>query len=95
MPRIKLKYTRAMVSAAIAGELNDVEYEKDEIFNLYIPKTCPNVPDEILNPENVWEDKEKYLETARVLAKKFNENFNKKYPNMPENIKNAGPNTNT
>lgn len=91
VPRMKLKYTRAMVSAAIAGELNNVEYEKDEIFNLYIPKTCPNVPDEILNPENVWENKEKYLETAKTLAKKFKENFEKKYPNMPENIKNAGP----
>ena len=91
VPRMKLKYTRAMVSAAISGELNDVEYEKDETFNLNIPKTCPNVPSEILNPANLWENKEKYEENVDKLADKFIENFEKKYPNMPENISNAGP----
>lgn len=94
VPRMKLKYTRAMVSAAIAGELNDVEYIKDPIFNVNIPKTCPNVPDEILNPENLWADKDAYVETAKTLAKKFEENFTKKYPNMPADIANAGPNVN-
>ena len=91
VPRMKLKYTRAMVAAAIAGELNDVEYVKDEIFNVNIPKTCPNVPDEILNPKNLWNDKDAYVESATTLAKKFAENFSKKYPNMPEDITNAGP----
>lgn len=92
VPRMKLKYTRAMVSAAITGELNDVEYIKDPIFNVNIPKTCPNVPDEILNPENLWADKDSYIKTAKTLAKKFEENFTKKYPNMPADIANAGPN---
>lgn len=91
VPRMKLKYTREMVAAAIAGELDAVEYEKDEIFNLYIPKTCPNVPSEILNPKNVWTNKEDYLAAANNLAGKFVENFAKKYPNMPQNIVNAGP----
>lgn len=91
VPRMKLKYTRAMVSAALAGELNNVEYELDPIFNLNIPKTCPNVPSEILNPRNVWEDMAKYEESAKTLAKKFQENFAKKYPDMPANITNAGP----
>ena len=91
VPRMKLKYTRAMVSAALAGELNNVEYELDPIFNLNIPKTCPNVPSEILNPRNVWEDRAKYEESAKTLAKKFQENFAKKYPDMPANITNAGP----
>lgn len=91
VPRMSLKYTRAMVSAALNGTLANVEYEKDEIFNLNIPKSCPNVPSEILNPKNIWSDKDKYTESAKTLAGKFIDNFAKKYPNMPENIVLAGP----
>ncbi len=91
VPRMKLKYTRAMVSAALAGELNDVEYDLDPIFNLYIPKSCPNVPAEILDPRNVWTDKAEYEKAAKALAGKFAENFAKKYPDMPANISGAGP----
>lgn len=94
VPRMKLKYTREMVSAAISGALNDVEYTKDNIFNLYIPTECPNVPSEILKPSNLWKNKDEYLTQANKLAKKFEENFSKKYPNMPENIANAGPKSN-
>ena len=88
---MKLSYTRAMVSAALSGQLDDVEYDLDPIFNVYIPKTCPNVPHEILNPRNLWKDEEAYLASAKVLARKFNENFKKKYPNMPSHIAEAGP----
>lgn len=91
VPRMKLKYTRAMVSAALSGELNNVEYELDPIFNVNIPKTCPNVPEEILNPKNLWKDQAAYEKQAKTLAKKFVENFAKKYPDMPENIVKAGP----
>ena len=89
--RIKLKYTRAMVAAAISGELDNVEYKLDDIFNVYIPQSCPNIPEEMLNPVNTWNDKEAYEKTAKELAEKFNENF-KKYAHMPENIVKAGPN---
>jgi len=91
VPRIKLRYTRAMVSAALAGELNDVEYVRDPIFNVNIPKTCPNVPAELLDPRSVWTDKAAYEAAARTLAKKFAENFASKYPDMPKNIADAGP----
>ena len=91
VPRMKLKYTRAMVTAALAGELDNVEYELDPIFNVNIPKSCPNVPAEILNPKNIWEDKAAYEASAKNLAKKFADNFAKKYPDMPANIVNAGP----
>jgi phosphoenolpyruvate carboxykinase (ATP) len=91
VPRMKLKYTRAMVSAALAGELNDVEYVKDPIFNVDIPKSCNGVPNDILNPKDIWEDKEAYEKSAKALASKFVENFTKKYPNMPKNIVDAGP----
>lgn len=91
VPRMKLKYTRAMVSAALSGELNDVEYELDPIFNVNIPKSCPNVPAEILNPRKQWTDQNAYETSAKALAMKFAENFAHKYPDMPENIVNAGP----
>ena len=91
VPRMKLKYTRAMVNAAISGALNDVEYTHDTIFNLNIPKTCPNVPDEVLDPRGLWSDRAAYEKAARELAGKFRENFEAKYPDMPENIKKAGP----
>ena len=88
--RMKIKYTRAMVTAALEGALNDVEYELHPIFNVYVPKTCPNVPDEVLNPRAVWADKEAYDAQAKQLAGMFVKNF-KKYTNMPESIINAGP----
>ena len=91
VPRMKLRYTRAMVNAAIAGELNDVEYVKDPIFNLNIPVTCPNVPAELLQPRNLWQDGQAYEAAAHELAKAFRKNFEEKYPDMPENIKKAGP----
>jgi len=77
--RIKLKYTRAMVDAALKGNLNDVEFIHDELFHLNIPKTCDNVPTEILNPVNTWENKESYKKTAEKLAKKFSDSFDKSY----------------
>ena len=91
VPRMKLSYTRAMVTAALSGELNDVEYTVDPIFNVNVPKSCPGVPSEILDPRNVWTDKAAYEASAKTLAKKFAENFATKYPDMPENIVKAGP----
>ena len=80
--RIKLKYTRAMVDAALKGKLNDVEFIHDELFHLNIPTTCDNVPSEILNPINTWENKEDYKNTAKKLANKFSESFDKSYGNQ-------------
>lgn len=77
--RIKLKYTRAMVDAALNGDLDNVEFIKDELFHVNIPTTCPNVPTEMLNPINTWEDKQAYKTTAENLAKKFSENYDKSY----------------
>lgn len=88
--RMKLSYTRAMVNAAIEGKLENVEYEIDGTFKLAIPKQCPDVPSEVLNPRNVWADKEAYDKTSKKLAKDFVENF-KKFANVSETIINAGP----
>ncbi|WP_209319913.1 phosphoenolpyruvate carboxykinase (ATP) [Ancylomarina longa] len=77
--RIKLKYTRAMVDAALKGKLNQVEYTKDHLFHLNVPSSCENVPTEILNPINTWDNKKEYHKTAEKLAKKFSEGFDKAY----------------
>ncbi|TDD76394.1 phosphoenolpyruvate carboxykinase (ATP) [Flavobacterium caseinilyticum] len=75
--RMKLKYTRAMITAALNGELDDVTYENHKVFGIAKPQTCPDVPSEILNPRNTWEDPELYDKKAIELAEKFKANFAK------------------
>lgn len=75
--RMSLKHTRALITAALNGELDNVDYVIDSVFGLATPQSCPNVPSEILNPKNTWADKAKYDETAVSLSKKFNANFEK------------------
>ncbi|WP_422448455.1 phosphoenolpyruvate carboxykinase (ATP) [Thermoanaerobacterium sp. DL9XJH110] len=88
--RMDLKYTRAMIKAALNGELENVSYERDPIFGLMIPKTCPDVPENILNPRNTWQDKNAYDETARKLASSFAKNIGKFSGIAPEVLA-AGP----
>lgn len=75
--RISLSHTRAMVTAAIEGQLAHTEFEMERSFGLNIPKSCPNVPSEILNPRNTWKDKEAYDIQATKLTNLFRENFEK------------------
>jgi phosphoenolpyruvate carboxykinase (ATP) len=72
--RMKLAYTRAMIHAAFDGKLDDVAYEVDPIFGLNIPTECPNVPSEVLNPRNTWEDQVAYDKQANRLHSMFQEN---------------------
>lgn len=88
--RMKLSYTRAMITAAISGELAMAEYNEHPIFKILVPTSCPNVPREILEPSNTWENKNEYLSNANELAYKFNKNF-EKFNNVPEAIKNVAP----
>ncbi len=73
--RMKLKYTRAMINAALDGKLDKIDYITHPIFKLAMPTTCENVPTEVLNPRNTWSDKAAYDEKAKHLAKQFHENF--------------------
>ena len=75
--RMKLKYTRAMITSALKGQLDAVEFVNHDVFGIAIPQSCPEVPNEILNPRNTWEDKELYDKKASELAHKFEENFAK------------------
>ncbi|MFD2639694.1 phosphoenolpyruvate carboxykinase (ATP) [Piscibacillus salipiscarius] len=88
--RMKLGYTRAMVQAALEGELNNVETTKDEFFGLAIPTHCPGVPSDVLNPKKTWNDKDAYDHKAKELASKFHDNF-KKFDHVTDDIRQAGP----
>lgn len=89
--RMKLKYTRAMITAALNGELDHVEYENHKVFGIAKPQSCPNVPSEILNPRNTWEDKDLYDTKAVELAQKFKANFQKFESYANEEILAGGP----
>ena len=89
--RIKLAYTRAMVTAAIEGKLSFEHTIRDDFFGLYVPKYVPGVPDEVLMPINTWDDKEAYAEKAKELAKRFRENFTRFKGIDPEIEKLGGP----
>jgi len=88
--RIKIKYSRAMVTAAISGALDIVKYRHDDLLNLDIPTELDGVPPEILDPKNTWNDKDSYNLSAKKLAQMFVENF-KKFENVSSEIIDAGP----
>ena len=75
--RMKLPYTRAMITAALNGQLDDVKFTKHPVFGMMVPGAVPGVPSEILDPRNTWADKEGYDRTANSLAEKFVTNFQK------------------
>jgi len=89
--RMKLSYTRSMITAAMRGELNNVEFENHAVFGVAMPKTCPNVPVEILNPRETWSDKTAYDKKANELATLFNNNFSKYADQANEEILAAAP----
>ena len=89
--RMKLKYTRAMISAAIEGKLNEVECEQHPIFGLQMPKECPQVPAEVLCPRDTWQDQEAYDKKANLLASYFKDNFEKFDDYANDEILKGGP----
>lgn len=89
--RISLKHTRAIINAIHAGELDKVDTIKDEYFGVAIPKSCPNVPAEVLTPWSTWSDEGAYKQTASKLVKLFHANFAKYEEGASEALKAAGP----
>ncbi len=73
--RIKLPITRALIRAALSNQIQEDEFIQEPTFGLRIPTHCNDVPDEILNPINTWEDKESYAQIAEELKMKFEENY--------------------
>lgn len=89
--RMKLKYTRAMITAALEGKLDDVSFNNDPVFGMAVPETCPGVPAELLQPRNTWADKTAYDEKAKYLAGLFVKNFEKYKDGVSEEILAAAP----
>jgi phosphoenolpyruvate carboxykinase (ATP) len=89
--RMKIGYTRAMLTAALNGQLDNVKYQRHDIFNLDIPTTCPGVPDSVLDPRSTWPDKSAYDEQAKKLAGMFIENFKTFEKDVNAAVKAAGP----
>lgn len=89
--RMSIKYTRALLSAALKGELDNVEYVTDPVFGLSIPQACPGVPSEVLNPRLTWKDGAAYDAKALEVAKMFKDNFQKYAETVSEAIRQAGP----
>ncbi len=89
--RMKLSYTRAMITAALNGALADVGFEQHPVFGLQMPTTCPNVPSEILNPRNTWGSAADYDQKANELAQKFIKNFEQYAEGVSPEILAAAP----
>lgn len=90
--RMSLKHTRAILDSIHDGTLEKAEYETLPVFNLRVPKSCSNVPKEILNPKNTWSDKAGFDETIKKLAAKFVTNFKQFEDKVPQNVtKHGGP----
>ena len=89
--RMKLSYTRAMITAALNGALADVGFEQHPVFGLQMPTTCPNVPSEILNPRNTWSNAADYDQKANELAQKFIKNFEQYAEGVSPEILAAAP----
>jgi phosphoenolpyruvate carboxykinase (ATP) len=77
--RMDIDITRAIVHAALSGGLDDVEFEEDPLFHILVPTTCPDIPCEILNPRNTWEDKDAFDLRAQKLAQDFAAHFDRAY----------------
>lgn len=89
--RMDIHHTRAMLDAVLTGALDDTEMISDPIFGLSIPKHCPGVPDEMLDPRSTWSDVSEYNRQANRLAELFHENFAAYTDMVEEDIASSGP----
>jgi phosphoenolpyruvate carboxykinase (ATP) len=88
--RMKLEYTRAMVRAALSGELDNAATKSDPIFGLYTPTTVSGVPNEVLDPRGTWPNPNEYDAQAKRLAEMFRKNF-ERFGDESHAIREAGP----
>jgi phosphoenolpyruvate carboxykinase (ATP) len=89
--RMKIRHTRAMIRAILSGSLAKVETRPDPIFGVGVPVSCPDVPEEVLQPRGTWKDPGAYDEKARDLARRFNENFRKYEAGVSAGVRAAAP----
>ena len=91
--RMAIAYTRAMIVAALAGELDRVSYTRHPVFNVDVPSACPGVPGSVLDPRNTWPDPRAYDDQAKKLAGMFADNFKAFAQDVSPSVKDAGPRT--
>ncbi len=89
--RISIRHTRNMLNAALEGKLDNVEYREDKLFGFHIPKSCPEVPDDVFEPSNAWGNKAEYWKKYDALAARYIENFKLFAAHTPQEVQKAGP----
>jgi len=89
--RMKIAYTRAILTSILCGDLDNVSFDHDPVFGVLVPQTCPGVPTEVLRPRNTWADPLAYDEQAHKLAGMFSSNFEKFGNIVPPEVLKAGP----
>jgi phosphoenolpyruvate carboxykinase (ATP) len=89
--RISIRHTRNLLNAALDGKLDKVKFREDKLFGFEVPLTCPDVPEEVLEPSNSWGDKDEYWQKYDALGARFIENFKLYAKDCPEEVKAAGP----
>jgi len=89
--RISIRHTRNLLNAALEGKLDNVPYRKDKIFGFEVPLTCPDVPEDVLEPSNAWGNKKEYWERYDSLAARYIENFKMFTEGIPREVVEAGP----
>jgi phosphoenolpyruvate carboxykinase (ATP) len=88
---MKIAHTRAMITAALNGQLDTVSFHRHPVFNIDVPASCPGVPAGVLDPRATWPDAAQYDEQARKLAAMFVENFKAFEADVSPAVKAAGP----
>jgi phosphoenolpyruvate carboxykinase (ATP) len=89
--RISIKHTRNLLDAVLNNALEDVEYYTDPIFGFKVPKSCPNIPEDVLYPARSWQKEEDYWKKYQQLASRFISNMKKFEKDTPQDILAAGP----
>jgi len=89
--RMSIRHTRGLLDAVLDGKLDHAEFVQDPVFRLQVPKSCPGVPAEILNPRNTWPEKAAYDDKVRQLAERFRANFEQYASQCSPEVRNAGP----
>jgi phosphoenolpyruvate carboxykinase (ATP) len=89
--RISIRYTRALLNAALDGSLLKVEYQKDPVFGFDVPKSCEGVPSQVLDPASTWGSREEYYQKYDALAARFIDNFKLMMTGCPKHVQESGP----
>ncbi|MBE2190378.1 MAG: phosphoenolpyruvate carboxykinase (ATP) [Desulfobulbaceae bacterium] len=89
--RISIRHTRNLLNAALDGKLDNAEFRTDKVFGFKVPLSCPEVPEDVLEPSNAWGNKDEYWNKYDSLAARYIENFKLFAEGCPDSVRNAGP----